>query len=158
MLIQADKEFAIDGSRMYGTPTYPATFDPPCDAYGSRPDGSSYFHVQANDTSGIYANLDMRGGGGGCDSRHYPLGLFKNVTNQPIFGNGTVCDKQIRLFNSSLSAPPYAPRAVRARVSTNIPPLTLDGLGDVFGWQVDTAFIEFNEVDCLSLKGYSGLT
>lgn len=155
MLVQADNEIAIEGARGYGTATYPATFDPPCDAYGSRPAGGSYFHVMANDTSGIYADLDASPVSARCGAS-YPLEFFKNVTNQPIFGNGVVCDKQVRLFNSSLSAPPYEPRAVRAKLSTNIPPLTRDGGGDVFGWQVDTAFIEFNDQDCLSLQGYSG--
>jgi hypothetical protein len=155
MLIQADNELAIEGSRAYGTPTYPATFDPPCDAYGTRPNGVGYFHAKSTDAAAIYVDVVTRPDKRRCHA-HYPLELFKNVTNQPIFGNGTTCDKQIRLFNTSLSASPYEPRAVQAKVSTNMPPLSQDGLGNVFGWQVDTAFIEFNALDCQSLKGYSG--
>lgn len=156
MLIQADNAAAIEGSRAYGTPTYPALFDPPCDAYGQREDGTSYFRARTNDSSSIYAKVDIRPADDDARCVHYPLDLFKNVTNQPMFGNGTVCDKQVRLFNSSLNVPPYEAKAVRARVSTNMPPLSQHGWDEVFGWQVDTAFIEYNYLDCASLQGYSG--
>lgn len=155
-MISEDVQIALDGAADYGEEVYPSTFEPPCDAYGTLPGGATYFRASSTDGSGIHADLHFSPAKRGC-KHSFPLEFFQNVTNQPIFGNGTQCDRQVRLFNSSLSDAPYEPRYVKGKVSTNLPPLgDSKWLGEVEGIQIDTAFIEYNWLDCQTLKGYSG--
>lgn len=96
----------------------------------------------------------------------YPLDFYKNVTNQPIFGNGSLCDLQVRLFNSTINQGVYAPIPVKGKIYSNLPPLNqsiIDGNIDddkaqeaVFGILVDSPFIEYTGLDCQTLAGYSG--
>jgi hypothetical protein len=140
---------------------YPAAFNPACDAYaahhGPHGDGaSSYFNGWSTDGSGVFANLTFWALEPGRTAP-YPLELFKNITNQPIFGNGSSCDSQVRLFNTSISQGQFAPIAVRAKAVTNLGPLHgLEGFGELFGYHADAAFIETNDLPCQSLQGYSG--
>ncbi|KAF3771070.1 hypothetical protein M406DRAFT_320628 [Cryphonectria parasitica EP155] len=155
-MISADNEIAVNGSRAYGTIVFPATFDPACDAYGSKANGSVYFTGNATDSSGIYASLEFSALAQDTASP-YPTTFFQNVTNQPIFGNGSLCDSQVRLFNSTLSQGQFAPVPVKGTIFSNLPPLDASaGVGDVFGVLIDTPFIEYNGLDCPSLQGYSG--
>lgn len=159
-LISAAAEYAIVGSRAYGTTVYPAIFDPSCNPYGKREDGSLYFQGWSNATllrDRVWAGLEISPlGKGRTREAQYSLDVFRNITNQPIFGNGSICDSQVRLFNTSLSTGANAPTAVTARVYGNLEPLgQLRKEWDAVGWQVDTPFVEYNALDCRTLQGYA---
>jgi len=80
---------------------------------------------------------------------------YANISNQPIFGNGSTCDQQITLFNTTLSTGQNAPIGVQGSVSIAKPYLdpNRDNFFDnVFGVKVDIAFIENNYLDCNTLK------
>ncbi|POS78829.1 hypothetical protein DHEL01_v202788 [Diaporthe helianthi] len=156
-MISDDSPIAINGSRVYGTIVHPAKFEPPCDAYARLPSGSTYFKGRATDGSDKYASLEFSALCQG-DVNPYPIEVYQNLTNQPIFADGKVCDRMVRLFNTTLSQGQWAPVPVKGTVLSNLEPMGElgEGLGEVFGVLVDTPFIEFVEQDCASLKGYSG--
>lgn len=156
-MISADNQVAINGSRDYGTIVHPAKFEPGCDAYARLPSGATYFKGQATDDSGKYAMLEFSPLDEG-ETNPFPIEVYQNITNQPIFANGTQCDRMVRLFNSTISQGQWAPVPVKGTVFSNLEPMedTAEGLGEVYGVLVDTPFIEFNMQECASLKGYSG--
>lgn len=155
-MISDHNQIAIDGSRGYGTTVYAADFTPGCDAYGRVGKNTTYFRGKATDGSGIYTTLRFSPLGQGASSP-FPVDFYQNITNQPIFGNGTLCDRQIRLFNSTVNQGEYAPVPVKGTVFSNLEPLgEIERVGDVFGMLIDTPFIEYNGLDCASLKGYQG--
>ncbi|KUI52564.1 hypothetical protein VP1G_00033 [Cytospora mali] len=155
-MISADHQIAINGSRDYGTTVYATNFEPGCDAYGHLRGRSTYFRGTATDDSGIYADLDFAPLDQGIYSP-FPVEFYQNITNQPIFGDGTQCDSQVRLFNSSINQGEFAPVPVKGTIFSNLEPLgAMEGLGDVFGLLIDTPFVEYNGLDCASLKGYQG--
>jgi hypothetical protein len=85
-------------------------------------------------------------------------GRFKNITNQPLFGDGLpLCDNYITLFNTSVTEGRYAPVPVRGVVSARPPfypaETTFEG---AYGYRMANAFIERNGVPCEELKGYYG--
>lgn len=153
-LISSDHDIAVEGSRAYGTAVSRATWDPPCDAYrvlSQAPQAPLYFLGTAE--HGQTVELTMAA----VTSAHWPLELFKNVTNQPTFANGTTCGQMIRLFDTTLSAGEFAPRHVRGSVrAANVFPFEgEDRLWDrVYGIQLATPFIEHNHVDCRALQSY----
>ncbi|KAJ4306628.1 hypothetical protein N0V88_001433 [Collariella sp. IMI 366227] len=154
-LISAAHDMALEGSREYGTIASPAEYDPPCDAYRRLPNGKTYFKGSSS-TSLEFFELEMD-----RLSKHtlipYPLELFKNITNQPIFANATSCDNMIRLFNTTMSAGKYAPVPVQGRIKARSFPFQGEKeWTDVYGVQVATPFIENNYLDCQSMRGYSG--
>lgn len=155
-LISATNDIALEGSRAYGTIVSPAEYDPPCDAYQSLANGATYFRGSSLTSSEFVevevARLPQP------NLSPYPLELFKNITNQPTFSNGTVCDNMIRLFNSTLSADQYEPAAVRGKVKARAFPFQggEKEWTDVYGVQLATPFIENNYLDCGTLKGYAG--
>lgn len=155
-MISATVQIAIEGSRAYGTTVSAASFEPNCEAYGRTANGSAYFTANATDGSNTFAMLNFSPLEAGV-ANPFPTEFYQNITNQPIFANGSQCDRQIRLFNSTLNQGQYAPVPVKGTISTNISPLDASqGLADVFGMLIDTPFIEYNGLDCQSLKGYSG--
>ncbi|KAH8908509.1 hypothetical protein BR93DRAFT_489376 [Coniochaeta sp. PMI_546] len=158
-LLSAAADYAIVGSRGYGTTVYPAIFDPSCHPFGRRRDGNTYFQGWSNDTllrDRVWAGLEISPVKQGRKAQ-YSLDVFQNITNQPIFGNGTICDSQVRLFNTTLSTGTNEPTAVTARVYGNLEPLgQLRREWDAAGWQVDTPFVEYNALDCRTLQGYAG--
>ncbi|KAI7777257.1 hypothetical protein LA080_003846 [Diaporthe eres] len=155
-MISADNEIAINGSRDYGTIVHPTKFEPGCDAYGRLPSGSTYFKGQAADDSAKYVMLEFSELDGG-ETNPFPIEVYQNITNQPIFANGTQCDRMVRLFNSTINEGRWAPVPVKGTVFSNLEPMEdTEGLGEVYGVLVDTPFIEYNMQDCASLKGYSG--
>lgn len=92
-------------------------------------------------------------------SRGFPLAFYKNVTNQPWFGdNQSICDNMKRYWNTSLSkGKDNKPRNVRSVIKLSpplIPEVTL--WKGVAGIQATTAFLENNFLPCEQLKGYSG--
>lgn len=84
--------------------------------------------------------------------------MFKNMTNQPTFANGSACDNMVRLFDTSMSRGGHEPVFVRGRVRANLAPLEGgEEWAGVYGVQVATPFIENNYLDCRSMQGYTGL-
>lgn len=151
-MISASNEMAVNGSRDYGTNVFAATFEPGCEASVRLANGSSSFRANATDDSGKYAMVDIKPLDQGASSP-FPLEFYQNITNQPIFANGTHCDNQIRLFNSTINQP----QMVKVSLFSNVPPLDAGaGVQDMFGMVIDTPFVEFNGLDCATLKGYSG--
>lgn len=155
-MISSNMEIAINGSRAYGTTVYPATFQPGCDAYTRSPNGTTTFSGTSTDNT-VHASLQFSPLDEDCENNNpFPVSFYQNITNQPIFGNGTTCDQQIRLFNSTINQGAFAPVPVKGTVVSNLPPVDASAGVDVFGILIDTPFIEYNGVDCQSLKGYSG--
>jgi hypothetical protein len=149
---------ALEGSRAYGTTVSPAEYDPACNAYRTLASGAQYFRATstAPATTGSAAEfieLEMAPASSGSGSP-YPLALFRNVTNQPTFANGSTCDNMIRLFNTTMSA---QATAVRGRVRAQALPFGAERTWqDVWGVQVATPFIENNYLDCRTMQGYTG--
>lgn len=151
-MISSDNDLALAGSRDYGTVVSATAFQPGCEAYERSANGSSSFAGQATDGSGTYAAVSFAPLAQGVSSP-FPLGFYQNITNQPIFANGTQCDNQIRLFNSTINEP----QEVKVTVFSNLAPMDASaGVKDMFGMVIDTPFVEFNGLDCQTLKGYSG--
>jgi hypothetical protein len=151
--LTAGAETAIAGTELYGEVVYPAIFDPPCDAYASSPHGT--FANAVNNTTtyvstiwkalqrGFYAPI--------------PEAFFRNVTNQPSFGNGSLCCQEIRLFGPSVSSE-WAPKSVLGNVKIETPLLGKEmEFNGVMGIQVATPFIENNYLVCDTLRGYEGM-
>lgn len=154
-MISSDVEIAITGSRDYGTTVFPSSFQPGCNAYGRLPNGTTTFSGNATDGSGVHATLQFSPLDPGT-ANPFPIAAYQNMTNQPIFGNGTTCDQQVRLFNSTINQGQFAPVPVRGSIVSNLAPFDYSaGVNGVFGLLVDTPFVEFNGLDCQNLKGYT---
>ncbi|RYO95698.1 hypothetical protein DL766_004938 [Monosporascus sp. MC13-8B] len=162
MLITAGNEVAITGSEGFGITVYPGVFDPPCNAYGhadggASSDGATYFHAASHEVAlDRFVDLEMAPA---ADGDPYGLEFLKNITNQPVFANPSICDNYQRLFNTSLTLPPNEPVPVRGSVRALIEPFQVaQSWEDVFGWQLSTGFLEPPVGDsCESLKGYNGV-
>jgi hypothetical protein len=149
MLMTSTNVIAIKGSMDYGTQVFPATFDPPCDAYRAVPgaEGTTTFSAESIDarvhTQFTPAATDMT----------FPLEIFKNVTNQPTFADGKTCDNMIRLFDTKVTVDI---ESVRGDVKATLPPFTTKEAiwSDVYGIRLDTAFIENNYLPCENFRGY----
>jgi hypothetical protein len=152
-LIEAANEAAVSGSRAYGTIVHPSVFDPLCDAYAPLPNGKTYFNGTSLEDDKfirlVFAELKH------AERFPYPVSLFKNITNQPSFSNGSVCDQQIRFFNTSVTTGLYEPTLVKGTVESNLGPFrTRTKFQQVLGMQVATAFAENNYLSCDMFKGY----
>jgi hypothetical protein len=148
MLMTSTNVIAIKGAMDYGTQVFPATFDPPCDAYRAVPgaEGTTAFSAESTDacveTQFTRAAADMT----------FPLEIFKNVTNQPTFADGKTCDNMIRLFDTKVTV---EIETVRGDVKATLPPFTKEAVwSDVYGIRLDTAFIENNYLPCENFRGY----
>ncbi|KIH87932.1 hypothetical protein SPBR_05116 [Sporothrix brasiliensis 5110] len=162
-IITASNADAVEGSRAYGTLVSPSeSFDPPCDAYRwlGHYGGTTNFKAYARNSTSIRLSFYHTY----YSPPALPLDLFRNMTNQPSFANGTACDNQIRLFNTAhffgTGNTNLAAHPVRGSVtSANFAPL--NGMhtwgGNVHGWQLATPFIENNYLDCDDFKGYDGV-
>lgn len=154
-MISFDVDIAISGSRDYGITVLPTSFQPGCNAYGRLANGSTTFSANATDGSGVHATLQFSPLAAGVVNP-FPVAAYQNMTNQPIFGNGSTCDSQVRLFNSTINQGEFAPVPVVGSVVSNLPPFDYSvGVDGVFGLLVDTPFVEFNYLDCQTLKGYT---
>jgi len=142
---------ALEGALAYGTNTFPATFDPPCDAYRAAP-------AKHPDTTSFSAKADAASLStlfSSTPTQPFPLSFFQNVTNQPMFADGKTCDNMIRLFNTSVTTAPNRIESVRGTVKANILPFTEEReWQDVYGLRLDTAFIENNYLPCENFRGY----
>ena len=147
----ADAEVAIAGTLQYGEAVYPSIFDPPCDAYDSNPHGT-FAKATTNVTTHVTTNWKCLQQG---FYEKIPDAFFHNVTNQPSFGNGSLCDEQIRLFGSTSE---WASRPVQGTVKIETPLLGKEMVfNGIMGIQVATPFIENNYLACDTLKGYGGM-
>ncbi|KAF2123943.1 hypothetical protein P153DRAFT_379885 [Dothidotthia symphoricarpi CBS 119687] len=157
LLMTATNLLAIGGAVAYGTNTFPATFDPSCDAYRAVPNaaaGTTSFSAKSvisgqASASSVFSptTLEM-----------YPLAFYKNVTNQPMFADGKTCDNMVRLFNTSVTTAPNKIENVKGTVKVKLPPLTSEReWTNVYGIRLDTAFIENNYLPCENFRGYSGV-
>lgn len=153
--MSADNPVALKGAADYGTNTFPATFDPACDAYKAVPDakepGTTSFDAKS-----------IKAGDACIDTRFsltaeamYPLDFFVNITNQVMFADGKSCDNMIRLFNTSLTTSPNTVENVKGTVRAKILPFDTEHVWeDVRGIRLDTAFIENNYLPCENFRGY----
>ncbi|GKT40989.1 uncharacterized protein ColSpa_01170 [Colletotrichum spaethianum] len=152
-LISATNPAAVTGSEAYGTEVHAATFAPECNAYEALSQGGTYF----NGTAGAnYISLEMKKSS--CGSQHVPytLAMFDTIINQPIFANGSACDQQIRLFNTTVTKGAFEPVPVRGTVKSNLGPFKTDtSFPDVAGFQAATPFIENNYLPCEMFRGYN---
>ena len=152
---------AIAGTEAYGTPALPATFDPPNAAYKSTsPHSESIsFSVYPNASETLKqppaASVRFRPASA---SHSFPLAFYRNVTNQPIFGNNTVvCDKFIRFWNTTVTKGQYRPVNLQGDVKVS-PPLVheVTTWKNVQGVRATQAFLENNLVPCHNLAHYGG--
>ena len=150
---------AITGALAYGEGVLNATFDPPDAPYKSVPgatqSGEIIYKVYDAVTQKFAAALDYKPCGG---KDGYPLALYKNITNQPTFGNNTaVCDNQINFWNTSVTTGKNIPVDILGNVNVG-PPLVpkQQTFTDVKGVKATRAFLENNYIPCQQLKGYKG--
>ncbi|KZL71959.1 hypothetical protein CT0861_01228 [Colletotrichum tofieldiae] len=152
-LISATNPTAVTGSEAYGTEVHAATFTPDCNAYEALPQGGgTYFNGSAGTN---YVSLEMKKA---CGSQPFPysLAMFDTIINQPIFANGSTCDQQIRLFNTTVTKGAFEPVPVRGTVKSNLGPFKTDAsFPDVAGFQAATPFIENNYLPCEMFRGYT---
>jgi hypothetical protein len=152
MFMTSTNQIGIDGSRDYGTDVYPATFEPTCDAYAaaSAP-GETFYNAVSGDQSVKTVFKAIKN----AEQISLPMSFFRTVVNQPSFANGSMCNHQVRMFNTSLSAAPYEPREVSGTVQLRLPMFKKEmEWKDVVGVQVDTAFIEQHLVSCENFRGF----
>ncbi|KAL0943614.1 uncharacterized protein CTRU02_201501 [Colletotrichum truncatum] len=151
-LISASNPMAVSGSQAYGTEVHAATFDPECNAFGVLPQGGTYFNGSAGGKS---MALEMQRAPAD-QPIPYTLAMFDTIVNQPIFANGSTCDQQIRLFNTSLTQGAFEPVPVRGTVKSNLGPFRADtNFPDAVGFQAATPFIENNYLPCDMFRGYN---
>ncbi|MCJ1382166.1 hypothetical protein MMC17_005278 [Xylographa soralifera] len=151
---------AMAGAAAYGEIPVPSTFEPPCDGYAFVPGSNKdvFFNAYQGEDQAlgkpptVAVEFAPAGSAG-----PYPLNFYKNVTNQPSFSTGVLCDNFVTLYNSSVTEGQYAPVVVVGNVSVAAPYLpTAMTFTGVYGLKVDRAFIENNYMACASLKGYAG--
>ncbi|KAK6214569.1 hypothetical protein LQW54_004290 [Pestalotiopsis sp. IQ-011] len=147
ILLTASNLAAIEGSRGYNIVVYPATFDPPNDAYRSDGRGSgTYFsahEVRNGSDPARYVTIKTQPKGAGYVSNPYPFDFIKNITNQVTFATSSLCDKYQLLYNTSLTAPPFEPVPVVGTVEAMLEPFDAPQIWtNVFGWQYAAAFLE----------------
>ncbi|KAI0471549.1 hypothetical protein GGR56DRAFT_667513 [Xylariaceae sp. FL0804] len=154
-LMSAGNPAAIAGAEAYGMAVYPASFDPPCDAYRTLPDGTMSAAGWGGDAArnsssssrSKFLTLEVRPAAvtGDVDEVPYPLSFMQNVTNQPTFADPSVCcDNYRRLFNTSLTAGAHAPVPVVGRVCADMDPFPAGARAwdGVYGWSFAAAFLE----------------
>ncbi|PBP25778.1 hypothetical protein BUE80_DR003295 [Diplocarpon rosae] len=150
----------------YGTLRVPAKISPTLEAYKTvNQQGGSYsvalhaFTKKFNNFSSPHKEttisyiLDHK-----ATDRVTPeeLNFLKNVTNQPIFKDGTLCNNQIFLYDTDLSIGDNSPQKVEGKIVLASP--LLPGEGDhvktVSGLTFSAAYRDIHEVPCTQLKGF----
>jgi hypothetical protein len=165
MLLTASNDMAIHGAREYGTLVYPASFEPPCNAYEyqEHDPSSTYFRAKSNSQKNKKerAEIDSAFSTNTSSSASvFPMSFFVNATNQASFADGESCDHYIRLYNTTLSTGKHAAVPVSGSVQARMHDLFGDKdmtWSNAVGVQVDTAFIENHLVSCEGLAGYDGV-
>ncbi|KAI4120945.1 MAG: hypothetical protein LQ338_006654 [Usnochroma carphineum] len=161
--LSPDNPIAINGSERYGDIVLPAFFDPPDAPYKRTRDGKAISFAVYTDNStssgrGYQLPVASTLFWNSPTISPVPLAFYKNVTNQPMFGNNTnVCDNMISFWNTTTSTGAYAPQGIVGQVSVS-PPL-MPGrrvFRGVHGIRAERAFLENNYLPCERLKGYAG--
>ncbi|KAF2713887.1 hypothetical protein K504DRAFT_450523 [Pleomassaria siparia CBS 279.74] len=155
MLMTAGHDIALNGAQDYGTKTFPASFDPGCDAYRAVPNskkpGTTYFSARSLEAGAASLTTLFSE----TEEEVFPLEFFKNFTNQPTFADGKSCDNMIRLFNTSVTTGSNTIQAVKGTVRANLFPFSAEReWRNVYGLRLDTAFIENNYLPCENFRGY----
>ena len=161
--LPADNAIVIGAAAAYGITALPAFFDPPDAPYKAMNHGRQIsFAVYTSNITLTHpepyrpvARTLFKDFG---SIAPVPLAFYRNVTNQPIFGNNTsVCDNMISFWNTTTSTGAYAPRGVVGDVLVS-PPLVPERhvFRGVRGIRAERAFLENNFLPCESLKGYAG--
>jgi hypothetical protein len=153
--MSAGHEIALQGAADYGTNTFPASFEPSCDAYSALPDAkeprTTHFSAKSADAgaASITTQFSL------TTEESFPLSFFKNVTNQPTFADGKTCDNMIRLFDTNVTTSPNSIETVKGTVRAKILPFQTEQEWEgVYGLRMDTAFIENNYLPCENFRGY----
>jgi hypothetical protein len=153
--MSAGHEIALKGAADYGTNTFPAFFEPSCDAYSAVPDakepGTTHFSARSSEAgaASITTQFSL------TTEESFPLSFFKNVTNQPTFADGKTCDNMIRLFDTNVTTSPNTIETVKGTVKANLHPFTSEQEWEnVYGLRMDTSFIENNYLPCENFGGY----
>ncbi|KAI1848672.1 hypothetical protein JX265_005701 [Neoarthrinium moseri] len=143
VLMTASNQGAISGAAGYGIKVYPADLDPPNDGYRSDGNGGNYFSATSvEQVDGVSKFLTVASTPCAREPP-YPIEFIKNITNQVVFANSSVCDNYQLLFNTSLTAPPFEPQPVTGTVTGLLEPFTTPQTWTgVFGWNYATAFLE----------------
>jgi len=152
---------ATAGAETYGITFLPATFDPADASYApSSPGrGDCIFSVYPNASQ----HLRLPPAASVCfqptsEAHALPLAFYRNVTNQPTFGNNTaICDNLIRFWNTSVTTGQNEPQHLLGAVTLS-PPLVGEETvwRGVKGIRATEAFLENNDVPCAMLRGYGG--
>ncbi|KAH7119717.1 hypothetical protein B0J11DRAFT_67115 [Dendryphion nanum] len=157
LLMSAGHDIGLKGAMDYGTNTFPAIFEPSCDAYkhvhNSKKPGTTYFSAksQGPNTASLTTLFSS------VEEEMFPLEFFKNFTNQPTFADGKTCDNMIRLFDTSVTTAPNRIEHVKGTVRIHMPPFAeAQEWTNAYGLRMDTAFIENNYLPCENFRGYSG--
>lgn len=149
-----DGSLAIGGSEGYGIKVYPAAFDPECDAYKATSDcGGASFKATSTGSTPRSMHIETQPSHGELP---ITLDFIRNITNQVVFANASICDNYQRLFNTSLS---LSPVAVKGTVTAQLEPFAEEKQTwrDVFGWRVASAFLEPPVgAPCQDFQGYRG--
>ncbi|KAL8806389.1 MAG: hypothetical protein Q9200_005057, partial [Gallowayella weberi] len=163
----AQSPVALNGTASYGIGTIFASFDPDNEPYtATNPSGHLAFSVYAEkesspeiphrpepDATATFSPASP------IDANHaFPLAFYRNITNQPTFGNNTaLCDQKIRMWNTSLSEGAEERQHVIADVVLGTPLLEAKRVWrGVKGIRASQAVVENLYLECGSLKGYRG--
>ncbi|MCJ1233405.1 hypothetical protein MMC14_001361 [Varicellaria rhodocarpa] len=154
---------AIEGAEGYGEIVLPSFFDPPDAGYTITPRGLVSFKVYDVGVVNETVNLPLVGHAlfkftsDPTNIAPFPLAFYKNVTRQPQFSiNSTVCDNQIRLWDTSVTigSADVRPRSIFGSVKLSPPVVPKETVfAEAFGVVAATAFMEDNYVSCESLRG-----
>lgn len=152
---------AIAGTEAYGIAALPSTFDPANAPYKptSFYKNDFVFSVDpiAPKSLGLPAAASVRFWPATA-ANALPLAFYRNITNQPIFGNNnTVCDNVIRFWNTSLSEGDNQSKYLRGTVRLGPPLVHKETIWrDVEGIRAAQAFLENTLVPCQMLARYGG--
>ncbi|KAG6986513.1 hypothetical protein G7Y79_00079g100310 [Physcia stellaris] len=153
---------AVGGYGTYGVDIEPASFDPSNAPY-QRIDRKQYelaFDVYPGNATAPFHGEPVSAvrSEDRPQDRGFPLAFYRNVTNQPWFGNNnSICDNMRRYWNTSVSQGVNEPRNVKSMIKLGSPFLPKTTLWKgVKGIRATTAFLENNFLPCEQLKGYAG--
>lgn len=161
-------KIAQNGTATYRINTITSTFDPPDQAFRElsprgdkfNPHGDKFYFSVYTDASRIHQNSPAAAGLFHPTSEHnaFPLAFYRNVTNQPTFGNNSaLCDQKIRFWNTTLSEGDNCPQNVLADVMLSPPLLRKAKVWNgVKGIRASQAVLENLYLPCGSLRGYGG--
>ncbi|KAI4243694.1 MAG: hypothetical protein L6R40_003307 [Gallowayella cf. fulva] len=151
---------AINGSQGYGYTVLPAYFNPADAPYkfatrtGKAIISAVYRTSDPPKHSRLVASTRFRP----TQSSSIPLSFYKNITNQPLFGNkSSVCDNMMSFWNTSVTTGNYEPQPLIGDVVLTPPMVPRRRVwSGIQGVKAQRAFLEVNYLPCETLKGYQG--